>query len=521
MTEGDEPEYALEMARVGKRFGANWVLRNVDLKVRRGSIHAIVGHNGAGKSTLMKIALGAETPTEGEVRIGGRRLTFARPAEARTFGLGMVMQERSLIETMTGIDNLFLNAELQNALGCVDIRRERAEIDQLTRQLGIRPSSLSLRVSDLSMIERELLEIARALRLGNQVLVLDEPTAALSRDEIGKLFEVLGIIAAQGTGIVLITHHLAEVFQVSTEVTCLREGKVTLSCTTQDTSMAHLIAAMLGQREEGQSGSKGRVVEEGHDVPSRAAAGGGERTPALTVRHLRVGTTLSDVSLDAFAGEILGIAGLAGSGRSTLLRTLFGDARPSAGEIRLEGIPYRPKSPSEAIAVGVFLIPQDRGVHGLVLSKSIFENIMLVLLRRLSNWLRFLKFSDGRKDARRMIGALDIRGVGMHQPVNELSGGNQQKVVLAKALTLESRLLLLDEPTFGVDITATRAIIMQVRNLADRGAIVLWASSDLLEMTSVCDRIAILRNGIVSAIIAATERHAFNERALWAAIERS
>src|SRR5271156_6427741 len=203
------------MERISKRFGQIWVLKNVSVTVSRGSIHAIVGHNGAGKSTLMKIALGAEKPTEGEVRIVGRRLTYSRPAEARALGLGMVMQERSLITTMTGLDNLFLNAERRNALGGVDLRRERAEIEGMIAQLGIKPSTLSMSVADMSTIEQELIEIARALRLGNQVLVLDEPTAPLGRDEIGKLFGALRVVAARGTGIVLITHHLAEVFAVS------------------------------------------------------------------------------------------------------------------------------------------------------------------------------------------------------------------------------------------------------------------------------------------------------------------
>jgi ribose transport system ATP-binding protein len=483
--------------------------------VRRGSIHAIVGHNGAGKSTLMKIALGAETPTEGEVHIGGRRLTYSRPAEARTLGLGMVMQERSLIETMTGLDNLFLNAERRTVFGCVDRRRERAESEGLIRRLGIKRSTLFLRVSDMGTIEQELLEIARALRLGTRVLVLDEPTAPLSRDESGKLFDVLRVIAAEGTGIVLITHHLTEVFAVSDWVTCLREGKVVLSCATTETDMTGLIAAMLGQR------TVGPTVHDQHTHGWSAPAGRSEAAPALTVRNLRVGTGLADVSFDAFPGEILGVVGLAGSGRTTVLRALFGDLRPSDGELRLHGKPYRPGSPCDAIAEGVFLIPQDRGVHGLVLSKSIHENVILVMLRRLSNQLRFLKFAEGRKETRRMMETLDIRATGMHQQVSELSGGNQQKVVLAKALVLDARLLLLDEPTFGVDIAATREIITQVRSLADRGAAVLWVSSDLLEIASVCDRIAILRDGMVSATVTRNDRQAFSEHALTAAIQRS
>jgi ABC-type sugar transport system ATPase subunit len=507
MTKSRQSEFALEMAYVSKRFNQNWVLKDVDIKVRRGSIHSIVGHNGAGKSTLMKIALGAYEPTEGDVHIGGQRLTYSRPAEARTLGLGMVMQERSLITTMTGIDNLFLNAERLNAVGCVDVQRERAEVEGMAGQLGIKPSTLLLRVSNMSMIEQELIEIVRALRLGSEVLVLDEPTAPLGREEIAKLFGVLRAIAARGTGVVLITHHLAEVFAVSEEVTCLREGSVVMSCLTKETDMAGVISAMLGRRPWTHSQSHERHIS------------GFESVATLAVRNLRLGTKLKDVSFDAFAGEVLGIVGLAGSGRSTVLRILCGDLRPSGGELQLFGKPYGPKSPADAIRNGVFLIPQDRAVRGLIMSKSMTENLMLVILRRLVSGLGFLRVDDGRRLARQMMKKLEIRASGVDQPVRELSGGNQQKVVLAKALTLSPRLLLLDEPTVGVDIATTREIITQVRRLAEKGATVLWVSSDLLEITQVSDRIIVVGEGVAGAAIRREEKDAFNEHALSATIQ--
>jgi len=511
-TDGDA--CALEMAHVGKRFGQNWVLRNVNLKVRRGSIHAIVGHNGAGKSTLMKIALGAQKPTEGEVRIGGCPLTYSRPAEARTLGLGMVMQERSLIMTMTGIDNLFLNAERLNALGCVSLRRERAEIEGVVQQLGINPATLSMRVSDLRPLDQELIEIARALHLANRVLVLDEPTAPLGQDEVNKLFDVLRIVAARGTGVALITHHLGEVFDVSDEVTCLRDGNVVLSCPTRETGIADLTSVMLGRGASPLPYL--RRSNPHYEEPGMPSVS--ERVPALTVRHLRVGTTLCDVSFDTFAGEILGIVGLAGSGRSTLLRTLFGDVRSAGGELCLFGKSYRPEAPADAIARGVFLVPTDRA-QALLLSKSITENVILVILRRLLNRWRFLNVADARERVRQMMKTLEIRASGADQPVDELSGGNQQKVVLAKALTVGSRLLLLDEPTVGVDIASRHEIMTQVRNLADTGSAVLWVSSDLQEIIQVSDRIAILRDGIVYATINREGRRGFNEHSLSEAIQ--
>jgi ABC-type sugar transport system ATPase subunit len=513
-----QAENVLEMERISKRFGQIWVLKNVSVTVSRGSIHAIVGHNGAGKSTLMKIALGAERPTGGQVRVAGQQLSYSRPAEARTLGLGMVMQERSLISTLTGLDNLYLNSELKSAIGLVDLRKQRAEVADLLEELAIPRALLSTMGSDMSTIEQELIEIARALRLGSQVLVLDEPTAPLGREEITRLFGVLKTIAARGVGIVIITHHLAEVFAVSDMVTSLREGEVVLQTPTKDTNMAGLISAMLGRRPwEGAH----LPVHSGKRVDAAGRSNSQHKSePSLTVRNLKVGTKLADVSFEAFPGEVLGIVGLAGSGRTTLLRTLFGDLRQSGGEIGFRAKRYHPSSTQDAMDEGVFLIPEDRGVHGLMLAKSIAENITVVILHRLSGFMGFLRFSEARAQARKMMKVLDVRATGPDQTVGELSGGNQQKVVMAKALTLSPDLLLLDEPTFGVDIGATYEIIAKVRLMADEGATVLWASSDLLEVTHVADRIVVLRDGVIGETIGPDDSDLFTEDALVAMMQR-
>jgi ribose transport system ATP-binding protein len=513
-----QAESVLQMERIGKRFGQVWVLKNVNVSVRRGSIHAIVGHNGAGKSTLMKIALGAETPTEGEVRVAGHELTYSRPAEARTLGLGMVMQERSLIRTLSGLDNLYLNSEHLSAVGLVNARKQRAEIAELLEELAIPRALLSTMASDMSTIEQELIEIARALRLGSQVLVLDEPTAPLGREEITRLFGVLRTIAARGAGIVLITHHLAEVFAVSDMVTCLREGEVVLQTSTRDTSMTGLISAMLGRRPwEGAH----LPTHGGKRVDAAAQSSPRQKSePSLTVRNLKVGAKLADVSFEAFPGQVLGVVGLAGSGRTTLMRALFGDLRQDGGEIVFRDKRYRPNSTQDAMDEGVFLIPEDRSVHGLMLAKSIAENITVVILRRLSGLLGLLRFSEARGQSQRMMKVLDVRATGADQAVRELSGGNQQKVVLAKALTLGPDVLLLDEPTFGVDIGATHEIIAKVRLMADNGATILWASSDLLEVTHVADRVIVLRDGVIGATIGPEEAEKFTEDALVALMQR-
>jgi ribose transport system ATP-binding protein len=508
---------ALEMRKVGMRFGEVWVLQDVTLSVQPGSIHAIVGHNGAGKSTLMKIALGAYQPTTGEVWIQGRRLAFGRPAAARGLGVGMVLQERSLITTLSGLDNMFLNSEVISPLRVVNRAKEAAEASRLLEQLGVSKGLLRASVAQMTPIEQELLEIGKALRLADKVLILDEPTAPLGREEITRLFEVMRLVAKRGTGIVLITHHLAEVFAVSDEITCLREGHIVLSKQTTETSMAELIRAMLGRTSVAES-LEPKTTKQADVTPAGVAHS--ERQPTLDVRKLQVGRKLLDVSFTVLPGEIVGIAGLAGSGRSTLLRTLFGDIRVTAGEVLLDGRTYKPDSPRQAIRLGVFLIPEDRGVHGLILTKNIVENIVLPILSRFASVVRTLQMSRARATAKDLMTRLDVRARGMDQVVGELSGGNQQKIVLAKALAANATLMLLDEPTFGVDIGTTREIIRQVRKLTERGTAVVWATSDMLELLQVADRVIVLRDGVIEGAIGRGEP-GFDEDSILGRIQRT
>jgi ABC-type sugar transport system ATPase subunit len=506
-TDQRDAEPALDMRDVGKRFGRVWVLRHVDLAVRRGSVHALVGHNGAGKSTLMKIALGGYEPSEGSVRIGGSPLTFSKPAEARSLGLGMVLQERSLISTLTGVDNIFLNAERTGRTGLVRGREQQREAEALCNQLGVSTSVLRRRVSEMSPVEQQMIEIAKAIRLARDVLILDEPTAPLTDREISILFGVIRNAARTGTGIVLITHHLAEVFAISDEVTTLREGAVTLHAPTASTSLSEVVKAMLGRQLA--------TVGSGHRQAAAEDAGAG---PALEVKNLKVGGKLARISFQLFRGEILGVAGLAGSGRTTLMRALFGDLKPSAGSMSLDGKPYAPASPSMAIRRNVFLIPESRGVHGLVLTAPIVENITLPILGRLVR-LGFLRRDAGRRLARRMMSDLDIQARGPQQMVGELSGGNQQKVVLAKALATDAGLLLLDEPTFGVDIGAAAGLIGHVRALVGAGRAALWATSDLHELLEVADRVMVLADGAIQRVVRRGEPD-FNEAFLIRAMQR-
>ncbi|MGY1602944.1 sugar ABC transporter ATP-binding protein [Geodermatophilus sp. SYSU D00815] len=485
------PELALEMRGITKTFGAVPVLRGVDYLVRRGSIHALVGHNGAGKSTLMKIALGGHAPTEGLVRIAGNDLTVARPSEARRLGLGMVLQERSLIPTLNGLDNIFLNAEHIGRARIVKRRSELAEATSLCDRLGISHDVLGRRVADMTAVEQQMVEIAKAVRLATNVLVLDEPTAPLSHREIDALFDVIRRVASLGAGIVLITHHLAEVFAVSDEVTCLREGRVTLHTATDRTDIPSLIEAMIGR-------SRSTIEAE----PEARGPVDRDAVPVLSVQDLSVtGKFPGGISFDVAPGEIVGVAGLVGSGRSTLLKALFGAVPVAGGRVELKGRPYAPRTPWAAIDRRVFLIPENRADEGLVPSEPIVENVILPVLRDVTS-ARVVRMGRARSLTRSFMSDLNVRASGPDQLVGELSGGNQQKVVLAKALATRADLLLLDEPTFGVDVGAAAELIRHVRAMAAQGKGVLWATSDLQELLAVADRVLVVADGTIREVIA-------------------
>jgi ribose transport system ATP-binding protein len=418
----------------------------------------------------------------------------------------MVLQERSLIGTLDVLDNVFLNAEIVSK-GFVDRAAQAAEARQLFERLGIEPSVLKRRVSDISQLEQELVEIAKALRLAQKVLILDEPTAPLTARETETLFEVMRNVASLGIGIVLITHHLNEVFAVSDRVTALREGTVTLSAATGDTNLSEVTEAMLGRRLM-------RVQKEVSDSSTSE-----KLSPILQIEGLQVGEKLSSgVSFDVYPGEIVGVAGLAGSGRTTLLKTLFGVFHPTAGAMKLDGRPYEPATTVASIEQGVFLIPEDRGVHGLVLIHSIVDNVILPVLSRVKR-----RGMVARKKAAEMTRTLSetlgIRSRGIQQTVGELSGGNQQKVVLAKALATEPRLLLLDEPTFGVDVGAASDLITNIRKAVSGGTSAIWVTSDIHELLEVSDRVVVLAGGGVHSILSANDPE-FHEAHVLQAVQR-
>ncbi len=494
------------MTDISKTFGQSKVLENVTFRVRKGSVHGLVGHNGAGKSTLMKIALGGVAPTRGTVTIAETQLSFSRPAEARAAGVGMVLQELSLIPTLSVVDNIFLNAERTTAVKTINARSERREAQSLLRELGITGVSSSQMISELSIAEQQMIEIAKAFRLGRRLLILDEPTAPLSRREVMRLFELVRRASSLGTGIVFITHHLREVFEICDEITVLREGRTVLTRPSDQTTLKEVVSAIVG-----------RELSIAELPESKQVIGVGKSI--LAVKDLAVKGKLSDITFTLGQGEIVGVAGLAGSGRSTLLRALMGVVQPDRGSVLIRGKRYRPGSPAGAIKRGVYLVPEDRHVHGVILTHTIEQNMVLPVLGRVSRLFLYLPWV-ARVAVDRMLKALDVKTTGRHQVMQELSGGNQQKVVFAKAFLSQPTVFLLDEPTFGVDVHTAADVIHRMRDEVQAGAAVLWVSSDLQELLTVSDRVLVLADGTIRRVVSRGDA-GFNEEAMLQAIQRA
>jgi ribose transport system ATP-binding protein len=482
--------FALELLGIGKSYGAIEVLRGIDLRVRSGSVHVLLGANGAGKSTLLKIAVGATAASAGRILVNGIERRFANPFEAHRAGIGMVFQERSLVPELSTVDNIFLNGEIRRA-GLIDAHAEALESRRIFEQLGVRISPNVL-VGNLGIADQQMVEIAKALRLASAVLILDEPTAALTEREVQRLFAVVRHVASSGVGVVYVTHRLAEVFELADEVTVLRDGRVVLTAAAADTNLGEIVEAIAKGAVQGTKESDTEHL----DGSEQARV----QPPALEVRGLQVGTKLQDVSFSVRQAEILGVAGLAGSGRSTLLKALFGAVPHWAGEIRVSGRQVNLNSPAQAIKDGVYLIPEDRKTEGLVLSHSVEANLVVSILGR----LRVGPLIDTRYSAqvaRETIEEFGIRPNDPRRPVEYLSGGNQQKVVLGKAFNTRCRVLLLDEPTFGVDVHSQAEIRSRVRAFVNAGKGAVWVTSDLRELREVADRILILADGTVRTLL--------------------
>ncbi len=471
--------YLLELTGVCKTFGPSRVLQDARFDLCAGEVHALVGENGAGKSTLMKILSGVHRKESGTIVLEGREIEPSSPTEARRLGIGTVFQELSLCPNLTVAENIFANRE-PSRFGLVRKRKLNAMTEEHLRAFGVQiPADATL--GELNIAKRQIVEILKAVSLSAKVLILDEPTSSLEQAETERLFALLDRLRRDGTGIVFISHKLSEVFRIADRITVFRDGRHILTRPTPETSHDEVIRSMIG-RDLRQT------------FPPKAAGAGGVR---LAVQGLKVRDLLSDISFSVREHEILGVAGLTGAGRTETMQSVFGARRRDAGTVAIDGAPVTIASPADAIAAGLFYSPEDRKDQGLFLNHSINLNIAASSLEACSTSGIMSKQREAALGDR-MVRDLAIKASGLDQEAGLLSGGNQQKVLLARCLAAGPRVLIVDEPTRGIDIGAKIEIYALLRDYARQGGAVVMISSELPELIGLCDRVIVFKAGRIT-----------------------
>jgi ribose transport system ATP-binding protein len=477
----------LEACNISKSFGGITVLDAVTFDVRAGEVHALVGENGAGKSTLMNVVSGVVQPDAGELLWSGNPIRLEGPRDARVLGISFVHQELALVPQLSVAENVFLGRH-PTAHGLVNFREMHERTQQVLRDLRHEIDSRRP-VAELSLAERQIVEIVRAVAFESRLIIMDEATAPLDDRDAEALFRAIRLLRARGAGLIYISHRLTEIFEIADRVTVLRDGMHVLTKPASEVTHEELVRAMIGAELKERLGS--------------AAAGSAQPEEALRIQ--------GSINLTVHRGEIVGLAGLAGAGRTRLLEWLFGAARAhrrnagedtqAAREVLVSGRHVTLRTPVEAIRNGLALVPDDRKTKGLVLGASVLNNIALASGRTRF----FIRRAQEEQAAQQWIGALRIKTAGLSQPVIYLSGGTQQKVVLAKWLVAGARVFLLDEPTRGIDVGAKAEIYDMIRTLAGGGAAILMASSELEELMGVADRIVVMHRGCIAGEFARAE----------------
>jgi ribose transport system ATP-binding protein len=472
----------VSMQGIGKAFGPVHVLEGVDFNIAGGEIHALMGENGAGKSTLMKILSGSYTADTGSILIDGKPVTIRSSTEAEALGIAIIHQELNLIPQLSVLDNLFLGRE-PNRFGVIESGRMRAAAGAWLQKVGAGHIDTTREAGALSIGQQQLVEIAKALSLNAHVLIMDEPTAALSDREIDTLFRIMSELKAQGVGIIYVSHRMEEIFKVCDRISVLRDGHFVGERQIHDTNFNEIVKLMVGR--------------ELHErFPARTVERGAVR---LQVENLTDERNY-DINFEVRAGEVLGIAGLMGAGRTRILKTLFGVHPRTSGRIVLDGKPISIRNPHEAIAAGIGLVTEDRKSQGLILGLSVRENATLVHLDKYAH-AGIVNSRAESAAVQELIGELHIRTRDAELDVKSLSGGNQQKVVFAKWLARPPKVLLLDEPTRGVDVGGKSEIYTIINQLAAGGTAIVMVSSELPEILAMSDRILVMREGRQAVIL--------------------
>ena len=476
----------VSLSRISKSFGTNRILYDVDFELQAGEVHALLGENGAGKSTLMKILMGIHHADAGEVVLQGEPIGGHSVSDHLSRGIAMIFQELSLIPNGTVAENVFLGHEPQVARLWVDQRKMRRDTERLIASLGFELSA-DAEVRSLGFAQRQMVEILKALSRGARVLIMDEPTSSLTMHEETALFALIASLKQRGIGIIYISHRMAEIFAIADRLSIIKDGRMIGPLQPGETSVA-AIASMM---------SRVAPVEALPEVPIAVVARPATGAPVLEVQALATRAKLRDVSLSVAAGEIVGIAGLVGSGRSTLLKALFGLLPDTRGGVSVDGQVVVTGRTRAALAAGIALVPEDRRLEGLVVKHSLADNIALPSLDRLrlGRWLPIAPTVRLDRLFERFRHALNIAATGPRQPAQQLSGGNQQKIVFGKWLARSPRLLLLDEPTSGVDVNAKAEMRALIRSTAAAGIGVVLVSSELDELVTTADRILVMVDG--------------------------
>lgn len=476
----------IDMRGISKSFGSNKVLEKIDLSIASGQVHALMGENGAGKSTLMNILTGLFPASHGDIIIDGKEMSFSNPQEAEEFGISFIHQEMNTWPEMTVLENLFLGREVKTSLGLLDQKAMAKKAKAAFERLGV-SIPLQCPIGDLSVGQQQMIEIAKSLLSKVSLLIMDEPTAALTDRETENLFRVIKGLKEEGVGIIYISHRMEEIFKITDLVTVMRDGIVVDTKKTSETTPYELVKKMVG-----------RELEDFY--PEKKASIG---DIAFEVENL-TGSAFQDVSFKVRKGEILGFSGLMGAGRTEVMRSIFGLDKVKSGKIKLNGQALSISNPAQAIAQGIGFLTEDRKAEGLILDFSIKDNMTLPSTK---DFVKHGLFDEKTSTTfvQQLIDRLRIKSGTPKMTVGQLSGGNQQKVVLAKWIGIAPKVLILDEPTRGVDVGAKREIYQLIDELAERGVPIILVSSDLPEILGVSDRIMVMHEGRIAGELSREE----------------
>ncbi|MDA8409102.1 MAG: sugar ABC transporter ATP-binding protein [Treponema sp.] len=478
-------ELILDVKDISKTFPGVRALDRVSFDLRKGEVHALVGENGAGKSTLMKILSGVYQPDGGTLTYKGKEVHFQSARESSEAGIGIIYQELNLVPHLTVAQNIYMGREPRTALGYLDDRKMNVDAAKILAELNV-DISPAVRLNKLSISKQQMVEIAKALSKDSEVLIMDEPTSALTETEIDELFKVIHKLRSRGVGIIYISHRLEELKHIVDRITVFRDGRYISTTNYADITMEEIINKMVGRKLE-------NMFPVRKNLPTQKKL--------LEVRHIVHGSILRDISFDLYEGEILGLSGLMGAGRSELARAIFGADPRDSGDIIRDGKKLDIRSPADAIRHGIAYLSENRKEEGLAVKMRIDQNVTMANLPEVSKRFGIISSAQELQATQNYVDELDIRTPSLVQVVNHLSGGNQQKVVVAKWLFRDSRILIFDEPTRGIDVGAKFAIYELIERLARKGVGVIVISSELPEILGMTDRVLVLHEGRLTATL--------------------